>query len=118
MAAKFASVDDYLSALPDDQQEITRQVRRIILAALPDAGEKISYNIPAVTVGGKILVYYAAWKRFVSLYPAPRADDDFERAVAPYRGAKDALQFRWTEPIPHDLITRVVHVLHEQRAPS
>ncbi|GIF51774.1 uncharacterized protein YdhG (YjbR/CyaY superfamily) [Asanoa ferruginea] len=115
MAAKFASVDDYLSALPDDQQEITREVRRTVLAALPDPGEKISYNIPAVTVGGKVLVYYAAWKKFVSLYPAPRADDDFERAVAPYRGAKDALQFRWTEPIPHDLITRVVRVLHEQR---
>ncbi|HTF12263.1 MAG TPA: DUF1801 domain-containing protein [Asanoa sp.] len=115
MAAKFASVDDYLNALPDDQQEITRQVRRTVLDALPDAGEKISYNIPAVTVDGKIIVYYAAWKKFVSLYPAPRADDDFERAVAPYRGAKDALQFPWTQPIPHDLITRVVRVMHDQR---
>jgi uncharacterized protein YdhG (YjbR/CyaY superfamily) len=115
MAAKFASVDDYIAALPADQQEITQRVRGTILDALPDAGEKISYNIPAVTVDGKVLVYFAAWKKFVSLYPAPRADDDFERAVAPYRGAKDALQFRWTEPIPWDLITRVVRVMLDQR---
>jgi len=115
MAAKFATVDDYLDALTADQREITERMRRTIMDALPDAGEKISYNIPAVTVDGKVLVYYAAWKKFVSLYPAPRADDDFERAVAPYRGAKDALQFRWAEPIPWDLITRVVRVMHEQR---
>ncbi|MEV4533210.1 DUF1801 domain-containing protein [Asanoa sp. NPDC049518] len=115
MAAKFASVDDYIAALPADQREITQQVRTTILDALPDPGEKISYNIPAVTVDGKILVYFAAWKKFVSLYPAPRADDDFERAVAPYRGAKDALQFRWAEPVPWDLVTRVVRVMLDQR---
>lgn len=115
MAAKFASVDDYIAALPADQQEITQRVRTTILDVLPDPGEKISYNIPAVTVDGKVLVYFAAWKKFVSLYPAPRADDDFERAVAPYRGAKDALQFPWAGPIPWDLITRVVRVMLEQR---
>ncbi|GIF74080.1 iron chaperone [Asanoa siamensis] len=115
MAAKFASVDDYLDALPAEQQEIARRMRQTVLDALPSSGEKISYNMPAVTVDGTVLVYYAAWKKFISLYPAPRADDDFERAVAPYRGAKDALQFRWTEPIPWDLVTRVVRVMHDQR---
>jgi uncharacterized protein YdhG (YjbR/CyaY superfamily) len=115
MATKFASVDDYLDALPAEQREITERLRRTVLGALPDAGETISYNMPAVTVDGRVLVYYAAWKKFVSLYPAPRGDDDFERAVAPYRGAKDALRFRWAEPIPWELVTRVVRVMHEQR---
>ncbi|GAA1845663.1 iron chaperone [Asanoa iriomotensis] len=116
MAPKFASVEEYIDALPAEQQEITREMRRTVLAALPNTGEKISYSIPAVTVDGSVLVYYAAWKKFISLYPAPRADDDFERAVAPYRGAKDALQFRWNQPIPWDLITRVVRVMHDQRS--
>ncbi|MEV0713469.1 DUF1801 domain-containing protein [Asanoa sp. NPDC050611] len=116
MPPKFASVDDYIDALPAEQQEITRRMRRTVLDALPNTGEKISYNIPAVTVDGRVLVYYAAWKKFVSLYPAPRGDEDFERAVAPYRGAKDALQFRWSEPIPWDLVVRVVRVMHDQRS--
>ena len=115
MAAKFASVEEYLAALPAEQQELTRRLRQTVFDALPDTGEKISYNTPAVTVGGEILVYYAAWKKFVSLYPAPRADDDFERAVAPYRGAKDALQFPYTQPLPADLIGRVLGVMRAQR---
>jgi uncharacterized protein YdhG (YjbR/CyaY superfamily) len=115
MGQKFASVDDYISALPGDQQQAARQLRDAIMAGLPGAGEKISYNIPAVTLDGTVLVHYAAWKKFVSLYPAPRADDDFERAVAPYRGAKDALRFPYTQPLPVELIGRVIGVMREQR---
>jgi len=115
VAEKFASVDDYLRSLTDEQRGVAEQVRRTIHESLPGAGEKISYNMPAVTVDGRVLVYFAAWKTFLSLYPAPRGDDDFEEAVAPYRGAKDALQFPYAKPVPHELIARVVSLMREQR---
>ena len=67
--AKYASVDEYMAALPDDRRVVMEQVRETIRSAAPDATEAIAYNMPAFRLGGRFLVSYEAFKRHYSLFP-------------------------------------------------
>ncbi len=117
MAGHFASIDDYIRSFPENVQIILQQVRTSIHDAVPGADEKISYNIPAITVGGRSVVQFAGWKQHISMYPAPDGDEALERAIAPYRSERATLKFPLTEPIPYDLVARVASRLAERRGP-
>jgi uncharacterized protein YdhG (YjbR/CyaY superfamily) len=117
MAARFTTIDEYIDSFPEEVQDVLQRVRRTILAAAPPgAGQTISYGIPTVTLDGRYLVYFAGWKHHVSVYPVPGGDAAFEEVVAPYRAAKGTLRFPLREPMPYDVITRVVSALVAQRA--
>jgi uncharacterized protein YdhG (YjbR/CyaY superfamily) len=108
MASKFETVDEYIASFPEDVQVLLRQVRKAIQKVLPKAEEKIKYGMPAVMISGRHAVYFAAWKRHIGLYPVYRSDAPIEAELAPYRDAKDTLQFPLNQPIPSELIERVV----------
>jgi uncharacterized protein YdhG (YjbR/CyaY superfamily) len=115
MAPRFSTVDEYIAAYPKDVQIILEKVRKSIRKVLPAADEKIKYGMPALMIDGRHAVYFAAWKRHIGLYPIYRSNDPIEEELAPYRDAKDTLKFPLNEPIPYDLIERIVsHV--KQRA--
>ena len=109
------TVDDYVASLPDDVQPVLERLRASIRAVVPDVEETISYAMPTFTLDGLPLVHLAAWKKHVGLYPLPPMDDELAREVEPYRGAKDAMQLKYAQPIPYDLVERVVGVLLQQR---
>ncbi len=104
---RFSSVDDYIGSLPAEVRTVLERVRETVRAAVPGAGEAISYDIPTVTLDGRALLHFAGWKQHISLYPAPSGDADFERRVAPFRSGKGTLKFLLAEPIPYDLIGEV-----------
>ena len=110
-----ATVDEYLAGLPDDVRARVQEVRRVVHQVVPDAGETISYAMPTFTLDGQPLVHVAAWKRHVGVYPLPPLDPELDAAVAPYRGTKDALKLPYTEPLPAELLARVLEVLVERR---
>lgn len=112
---KFASVADYIASYPADVQPVLERIRAAILAAIPDAGETISYHIPTFTLDGHALLYFAGWKRHVSIYPVPAGDAEFGRLTEPYLAAKSTLKFPLSKPIPYDLIERVARVAAAQR---
>lgn len=107
MAAKFATIDDYIASFPEDVQGILKKVRKSIRKVLPKADEKISYGMPALMLNERHAVYFAAWKRHIGLYPIYRSDDPIEEELAPYRDAKDTIKFPLNKPIPYDLIERI-----------
>ena len=112
---RFATVEEYLQALPDEAREVMEGIRRSIRAVVPDVGERISYSMPTFTLDGRPLVHVAAWKKHVGLYPLPPLDGALAAEVEPFRGDKDAMQLRYDRPIPYDLVERVVAVLVDQR---
>ncbi|MEC4019445.1 iron chaperone [Streptomyces sp. H27-D2] len=118
MADHFATVDDYISSCPDDVQVILEQLRRTIRKAVPGVDETISYQMPTFTLNGRKVVHLAAWKHHIGIYPAPApsADAAFERELAPYRAAEGTLRFPLQQPMPYDLIERLVVLLAEQRS--
>ncbi len=115
MAKQAATVDEYIGSCPGDVQEIMREIRRRVHAAMPGAGEVISYGIPAVTLGGKQLIYFGAWKTHISVYPVPAGDAALQRDIAPYLAGKGTLRFGLGKPVPYELIERVAAALAAQR---
>ncbi len=108
-AAKAAprTVDRYIAAAPSNVRPILRKIRRTILRAAPDARETISYRIPAYSLNGT-LVYFAAFKSHIGLYPPVRGDAALERAVSAFANEKGNLRFPLDRPIPYSLIERIV----------
>ena len=115
MATRFASVDDYIESFPPEERAALDEVRRTIHRTAPETDEKISYGMATVTLDGKPLVYYAGWKNHIGVYPVPSGAPAFEKAVSPYRRAKDTVRFPVTRPVPLDLIEQIVGLLLERR---
>jgi uncharacterized protein YdhG (YjbR/CyaY superfamily) len=107
------NIDEYIAAAPAEVRPILEKIRRTIAAAAPGAEEVISYRIPAFRLNG-IVVYFAAFKHHIGLYPPVRGDAKLEKAVARYAGPKGNLKFPLDEPIPYALITRIVKLRVKQ----
>src|SRR6516162_6469721 len=110
---KPKDIDGYISQFPADVQAVLEKVRATIRHAAPEAKEVISYQMPAFKQHG-ILVYFAAWKQHIGLYPPIIGDESLKKAVAKYAGPKGNLQFSLSEPIPYDLIERIVKLRVKQ----
>jgi uncharacterized protein YdhG (YjbR/CyaY superfamily) len=112
---KFATVEEYIGSFPDDVQAILEKVRQTIRGVVPSPGEKISYQLPTITLDGKALVYFGGWKEHVSFYPIPPLDDALAKEIEPYRSGKGTLKFPLGKPIPYDLIARLTQAFVDQR---
>jgi len=104
---KAASIDEYIALFSPEARAILERIRETIRGAAPEAEETISYMMPAFRQGG-ILVYFAAFKKHIGLFPPVSGDAEIERAIAPYAGPKGNLQFPLDRPIPYELIERIV----------
>jgi len=102
------TIDDYIAGFPDETQELLQQVRRTIRRAAPQAGEKISYGMPTFTINGRYLIYFAGYKKHISIYPVPRQAKEFRKELGQYEGGKGTVRFPLDKRIPFDLITRIV----------
>lgn len=105
--AGFASIDDYIATFPEDIQAVLQEMRAIIKAAAPDAQEKISYQMPTFALKGN-LVHFAAWKNHIGFYPAASGMEAFEDELSGYERSKGSVHFPLDQPLPRDLITRMV----------
>ena len=103
----FSSIDEYIATFPADIQKILQEIRATIHAAAPDAQEKISYQMPTFTLNGN-LVHFAAFKNHIGLYPTPGATQAFQDEIAAYKAAKGSIQFPLDQPMPLELIRRIV----------
>ena len=109
MRAANPEVDAYIDALPEDRREPMRQLRATIRAAAPDATEVITYKMPGFKAGKEFLVSYDAFKQHYSLFPW--SDDmvaELGDEITPHVKGRGTLQFRASEPLPLDLIRRIV----------
>lgn len=100
-------VDALLERFPANVRTILEQIRATIRAAAPEARERISYQMPAFYLHGN-LVYYTAWKNHIGFYPPISGDAELRQEAAVYAGPKGNLQFPLDQPMPLELITRIV----------
>jgi uncharacterized protein YdhG (YjbR/CyaY superfamily) len=102
------TIDGYIAGFPNHIQEILQQIRATIRAAAPGAQETISYQMPTFMLNGRYLVYFAAYKKHIGFYPAPSGVEEFEAARSRYGAGKGTMRFPLDQPIPFELIRRVV----------
>jgi uncharacterized protein YdhG (YjbR/CyaY superfamily) len=103
----FRTIDEYVATFPDDVQALLQAVRTTIHAAAPDAVERISYGMPAFAQEGN-LVYFAALKHHIGLYPTSSGIAAFQQEISAYESSKGAVKFPKDQPLPLDLITKIV----------
>jgi uncharacterized protein YdhG (YjbR/CyaY superfamily) len=102
------SIDEYIAQFPTETKAALSQMRALIRASAPDAVETISYAIPTFDLNGRHLVHFAGYAKHVGFYPIPSGMDAFKDDLAPYKQGKGSVQFPLSEPLPADLIRRIV----------
>lgn len=102
-----SDIDEYISGFPEDVQLILEKIRATIQQAAPGAEEIISYQMPAFRLEGN-LVYFAAHKKHIGFYPTPSGIEKFKEEISAYIWAKGSVQFPLDQPMPYDLISRIV----------
>jgi uncharacterized protein YdhG (YjbR/CyaY superfamily) len=105
--AAGSPIDAYVAKAPPATRPILEKIRGIVREEAPGTAERISYRMPAFFHGGAI-VYFAAFRRHVGIFPPVKGNAALEKALAKYRGEKGNLQFPLDEPMPYLLIRRVV----------
>ena len=105
--AGFTTIDEYIKTFPRETQKILEEIRATIKAAAPNAQEKISYQMPTFFLNGN-LVHFAAFKNHIGFYPVPTGIAKFKKELSVYEQGKGSVQFLLDQPMPLDLITRIV----------
>ncbi|HTU82569.1 MAG TPA: DUF1801 domain-containing protein [Candidatus Acidoferrales bacterium] len=100
--------EDYAKRFPDATQTVLRKMRATIQKAAPSAEETIGYNLPAFSVNGNAVVWYAAFKRHIGFYPGAAAVRAFAKDLVTYETAKGSIRFPLDRPLPSALIGRIV----------
>ncbi len=100
-------IDEYIAGFPEDVQVILQKIRATIRETAPEARETIKYQMPTFTLGEN-LVHFSAYKKHIGFYPAPTNEEEFSQEVAKYGSGKGTLKFPFDEPVPYDLIARIV----------
>lgn len=101
-------VDKYIAEFPGSIQEIMIRIREIILQEAPGAVESFAYRMPSYKTKGKPLVYFAGYKSHVGFYATPTGHEQFAKELSVYKQGKGSVQFPLNQPIPYDLIRRIV----------
>jgi len=101
-------IETYIQQFPKNVQEILYNIRKLIKDIAPDAEELIVYNMPAYKTNEKPLVYFAAYKNHIGFYATPSGHSEFHNELAKYKQGKGSVQFPLNNPIPYELIERIV----------
>jgi uncharacterized protein YdhG (YjbR/CyaY superfamily) len=105
---KYTSVAEYVADFPADVRETMEKMRHVIKASAPGAEELISYGMPGYKFYGQRLVYFSAWKKHIGFYGASSAVGTFKKELSPYKMLKGTIQFPFDQPIPLELIGKIV----------
>lgn len=109
-----STVEEYIADFPEETQAKLNEVRKTILGVVPDAREVIAYGIPTYKMFGKAVVHFGGYKSHVGFYATPTGHKAFEEDLKPYKQGKGSVQFPLNEPMPLELIERIVEFRLEQ----
>lgn len=110
-----AEVTAYIAARPPKHRKALRQLRAAIKSVSPKIRERMSYGIPTFTLDDKYLLYIAAFKEHVSLYPATKGMAKHGKAMAKYRHGAGTLRFALDEALPITLVKQLAKVRIQER---
>lgn len=108
MESNRVAIEEYINGFSGDTQQILGKIRGIIKKVVPDAIENILYGMPGYKTYGKPLVYFAAYKKHIGFYATPTGHKKFEKELSQFKQGKGSVQFPLDQPIPYDLIERIV----------
>jgi uncharacterized protein YdhG (YjbR/CyaY superfamily) len=112
-----ATIDEYLAGLPEDKRVALEWLRQQIRAVVPDATEIMSYGLPTFKLDGRWFVAFGATKQHCSFYAGGAPLEALAGELAGYRLWKGTINFPPGQPLPAELVKKLVEVrLAEHRA--
>jgi len=105
---KYEDIDQYIALFPEEVGLILKKIRELIHRAAPAAEEAIRYQMPTFRLNNKNLIHFAAYEHHIGIYPTPSGTEAFKEELGKYKTGKGSIQFQLNEPIPYDLIERIV----------
>jgi uncharacterized protein YdhG (YjbR/CyaY superfamily) len=113
-----AEIDAYLDALDEPKRSTLGQLRRDIVAVVPDAEQCISYTVPGFKVGGTTIAGFAAFKNHLSYLPhSGSVFPELAKELAGYQKSSGALRFPVDQPLPPDLVEKLIAIRLRQAFP-
>lgn len=103
----YSSIDEYINSFPLPTQAKLTELRNLIRELVPEAKEKISYQMPAFTLNG-MLLYFAGYTKHIGFYPGASTIEAFRIELKDYKTSKGTVQFPLNQPLPIKLITRII----------
>jgi uncharacterized protein YdhG (YjbR/CyaY superfamily) len=114
-----AEIDEYLDRLDEPKRSTLRRIRRDILAVVPDAEQCISYAVPGFKVAGKTIAGFAAFKNHLSYLPhSGSVLPELPEELAAYEKSSGALRFPVDQPLPPELVKKLITVRLRQAFPQ
>jgi uncharacterized protein YdhG (YjbR/CyaY superfamily) len=108
MNTKTSNVDEYIKSFPKSTQTLLKQVRKAIRENAPGSEELIGYGMPGYKLNKKPLVYFAGYANHIGFYATPNGHAKFAKELSKYKQGKGSVQFPIDEPLPIDLIIKMV----------
>jgi uncharacterized protein YdhG (YjbR/CyaY superfamily) len=102
------TVDDYIGSFPENIRVLLKQMRSVIKENAPGAEEGFAYQMPAYKLNGRPLVYFAGYPNHIGFYATPAGHERFMKDLSKYKQGKGSVQFPVSQPLPLDLIARIV----------
>ena len=104
---EYENIDQYITDFPLEVRTILEKMRDTIRKTAPEAEEAIRYGMPTFILHGN-LVHFAAFRHHIGFYPTESGVAAFETELAPYVHGKGSIQFPIDQPVPYDLVRRIV----------
>ena len=105
---QFTTVDEYIALFLPAVQEKLRLLRQTIRETAPEAEEAIKYRMPTFVFHGNLL-YFAAWKKHIGLYPITSSMEASLPELAVYAtSGRGTIKFPLNQPLPVSLIQKIV----------
>jgi uncharacterized protein YdhG (YjbR/CyaY superfamily) len=112
------SIDEitaYLEALDEPKRSTLQKLRAAILEVIPEAEQGLSYQLPAFRLRGKVIVGFAAFKEHLSYLPhSGSVFPELEEDLVAYSKSIGALRFPIDEPLPNELVEKLIKVRMSQ----
>jgi uncharacterized protein YdhG (YjbR/CyaY superfamily) len=103
-------VDRHLANIQEPQRSTLQALRMLILEALPEAEEVISYGFPGYKLNGKVICGFDAFKNHCSFFPhSSLVIPELEKELVNYKTTKGALQFAVDKPLPKNLVRKLIN---------
>jgi len=108
MNTSITTVDEYITAQPEEYRVLLDTIRQVIITAAPNATEYIGYGMPGYKLNKRPLVYFALFKHHVGFYATPSGHEEFKEELSKYKQGKGSVQFLLDKTLPLTLIKKIV----------
>ena len=113
-------VTRYLDSIDEPKRATLKKLRDTIMELVPDAEQGLSYQLPAFRVRGRVIAGFAAFKNHLSYLPHSGSvfTELVETELAAYTKTTGALHFPIDEPLPREIVKKLIAVRMSRRSPT